>query len=82
MSSAKKRVNLFETEEGVETVAALKSMAADNAYNTGSSYSANSTNHPDNLISFVDKHVDYLKKHPAVDPSHYLANLRLMTRVR
>ena len=57
-------------------------MARDNVYNTGSSYSANSIQYPDNLIPFVDKHVNYLNAHPGLDPSQYIANLRLITRIK
>jgi hypothetical protein len=82
MSSYKKKPNLFETQEGVEIVLALKKMDADNLYKTGPSYSANTTLYPNNLIPFVNKHMDYLRSHPATDPRHYVANLRLMTRVK
>lgn len=43
-------------------------------------YSANTDLYPDNQMPFVDKHYDYLLKHPDVDPDQYLANLRLMLK--
>lgn len=82
MPNVKKKPGFLETAEGVEIEQALKRMALDSAYMTESSYSANSTLYPDNLISFVDKHLNYLRTHPAIDPRHYVSNLRLMTRLR
>lgn len=60
----------------------LQHMAKDSTYNTKPSYSANIVQYPNNLIPFTDKHMNYLYMHPAIDPYHYIANLRLMTRVR
>ena len=82
MPTAKKKVNLYESEEGALILQELRTIAADVKYNTGSSYSADSSSYSDNLIPFVDKHMRYLILHPSVDPAHYLANLRLMTRIR
>lgn len=82
MPTAKKRPDLYTSEEGAKVQAALKSMALDNGYSTIDSYSANADVHPDHLVTFVEKHMSYLQTHPSVDPDHYLANLRLMTRVR
>ena len=82
MSTVKKRVNFFESEEGLEIEHTLRQMALDMAYNTDSSYSANIEMYPDNLIPFVAKHMSYLNAHPSTDPQHYISNLRLMTRVR
>jgi hypothetical protein len=82
MSTVKKRVNFFESQEGLQIADTLKDMALDTAYNTDSSYSANSELYPDNLIPFVAKHMSYLNAHPSTDPQHYISNLRLMTRVR
>ncbi len=78
----KKKSDFFETEEGIEFEKTLVVMAKDSSYNTGPSYSANSELYPNNLIPFVNKHMDYLRNHPTTDPQHYLANLRLMTRIR
>ena len=82
MSKYKKKTDFFETEDGVEVVRILKQMSLDDTYNTRSSYSANTEVYPDNLIPFVQKHVDYLRAHPAVNPRQYIANLRLRTRLR
>ena len=81
MSTVKKK-NFFGSEEAIQIEKMLHLMATDTAYNTNSSYSADAVHYPDNLIPFVDKHMNYLKAHPSLDPQHYLANLRLMTKIR
>ncbi|MGF7229523.1 MAG: hypothetical protein ACQR33_06125 [Candidatus Saccharibacteria bacterium] len=82
MATVKKRPQFLDSEVGIEVERKLYLMTQDVAFNTGSSYSPDGELYPDNLIPFVDKHMNYLCKHPAIDPAHYLANLRLMTRVR
>jgi hypothetical protein len=54
----------------------LNEMMADPAYNTQPRYSA--VLNGDML--FVDKHMNYLSSHLAVDPDQYLSNLKLITR--
>jgi len=80
--SYKKRPNFYESEEAVEVKSTLEAMQLDLKFNTDSSYSADFEKHPDHLITFVDKHMAYLQAHPDVIPSQYLANLRLITRLR
>lgn len=82
MATVKRRPNFLDTDEGIQTEQVLRSMEANNMYNTESSYSANAVTHPDHRISFADKHMKYLSEHQAVDIDHYLSNLRLMTRVK
>ncbi len=82
MAIYKRKSDFFETNEGLGILESLRIMARDTTYNTDSSYSANSNLYPDHLIPFVAKHMEYLKNHPSTDPEHYLANLRLMTRIR
>jgi hypothetical protein len=82
MATLKKRVSFFETEEGLEILASLRGMAAGSTFNTNSSYSSNQDLHPDNLITFVEKHVNYINAHPGLDAATYVKNLRLMTRIR
>lgn len=65
-----------------EIVAALESMEADTTMLTTSAYRANTEKWPTNSISFVETHITYLKAHPAVNPSYYLSNLKLMLRTR
>jgi len=82
MPTAKRKVDFYTTEEGELVKKQLFAMAADILYKTDSSYSTDSASYDDHLIPFVDKHMRYLVAHPSVNPTHYLANLRLMTRIR
>jgi hypothetical protein len=82
MSTTKKKTSLLNAEEAEQIRQALQEMVPDAVYNTGSSYSADAALYPDNLISFVDKHMNYLMTHPGIDPWRYVANIRLMTRIR
>lgn len=82
MPSLKKRVSFFESEEGLSIRQTLQNMTKDRAYNTESSYSANALRYPNGLMPFVDKHLNYLNAHPRLDSSQYIANLRLMTKIR
>ena len=72
----------LSSETGLSAIATLEEMCANNAYKTEPTYSADSDNYPDNMIPFVDKHITYLSTHLSVNPDYYLANLRLMTRLR
>jgi hypothetical protein len=71
--------NYMEEDEVIE---ALNIMEEDGSFMTESSYSANATLYPDNKISFKNKQLAYLKSHPQVNPEQFLANLRLMTKIR
>lgn len=82
MATVKKRVNFFESETGLKVQEILSRMLEDGAFNTNSSYSADTNQYPDNLIPFVDKHMHYLNTHPNIDPQHYISNLRLLTRLK
>lgn len=82
MPSIKSRPWFADTEKGKEIKRKLQLMTEDDAYNTTATYSANTQLHPDNLITFVDKHMTYLVGHPLLDPDKYLANIRLVTRLR
>ena len=80
--SLKKPSPFLLTDEGIAAREALERLANDLAFNTPSSYSANSTLYPDNTQPFVEKHMAYLVAHPTLDPEHYVSNLRLKTRIR
>ncbi len=82
MSTMKKKNYLVDSVEGDNIKQELQQMAADQAFNTMSSYSANTKLYANNSITFVEKHMAYLNNNPTVDPNLYLSNLRLMTRVR
>jgi hypothetical protein len=68
--------------EESEIVEALRVLEANPAMVTNSAYRANTEKWPTNRASFVEVHTAYLKLHPTVNPQYYLANLRLMLRVR
>lgn len=82
MAISKRQADFITSEEGIQVRQELQSMFENDQYNTESSYSTNGELYHDNLRPFIDKHMDYLATHPSVDLHHYLANLRLMTRVR
>ena len=82
MSTYQKRSHYVDSEEGRDVRQKLQLMMRDKGYNTASSYNSNSLQYPGNRISFVDKHMNYLSVHPKLDAWMYVANLRLMTRVR
>jgi hypothetical protein len=70
------------SEEGIATLKALRSILADDTYITETSYTTNGEIYPDHVMPFLDKHMNYLQNHPAVNPQYYLSNLRLMLKVR
>lgn len=57
MSVQKIKTDFFDTEEGIEIEKILESMTKDASYDTAPRYSANVKLYPDNLMSFVDKHI-------------------------
>jgi hypothetical protein len=81
MTMLKSRKNFLETDEGQEIKLKLQEMGESGLYNTRSSYTSNTELYPDNLMSFVDKHINYLVNHPELEPKTYLANVRLVTRL-
>lgn len=49
---------------------------------TRTSYSPNTALYPDNRMSFVQRHIAYLRSHKNVDPEQYLSNIKLMITKR
>ncbi len=82
MGKAKNKINFFETSEGHEFEEHLRQMQADEQYITEPSYTTNSLKYPNNLMPFVDKHIEYMVKHPKTNPLHYISNLRLTSRLK
>lgn len=82
MPTTKAALDFTTSQNGIDTLRQLEAMASDDGYNTPASYSANTALYPDNLISFVDKHMLYLKTHTTVNTQHYISNLKLMTRLK
>lgn len=81
MAGFTRRSDYVNSEESQAVKGQLQLMAADKTYNTVSSYTPNTDRYPDNRISFVEKHMNYLNSHPQLDALKYVANLRLMTRI-
>jgi hypothetical protein len=82
MSAVAKKTNFLESEEGIETRQTLQLMEESIYFNTTSVYTPDTLHHPDNLISFVDRHMNYLSCHPNLVPEQYIANIKLMIRIR
>jgi hypothetical protein len=82
MALQKSRKGFLDTEEGQEIKSNLQLMVGSASYNTEAGYSTNAVLYPDNLIPFVDKHINYLINNPRLEPRKYLANIKLITRVR
>lgn len=82
MSRHDKKIPFPESEVGIQTRLELQKLLQDTNYTTSSEYNSNESLYPDNVISFVEKHMQYLSRHPAVNPTYYMANLRLMTKVK
>lgn len=71
---------LFNEEIREEIKLALENTAKDASFATGDTYNPNDTVYPDNKMTFVEKHMDYLRRYPQTDPRMYVSNLRLMNR--
>lgn len=69
----------LKSPEGHAAYAELLKMVGDEAYNTASTFSPSAENGD---LLFVDKHMNYLCTHLGVNTTHYLSNLRLITKVR
>ena len=65
--------------EGLEARANLMAMEADDGYKTISSYSPSSV---DGVLTFIDKHMNYLSSHGSVNAAQYVSNLQLITKIR
>jgi hypothetical protein len=82
MASYKKKVDFLQSPEADKFKQALVDMTNSDKYNTAPSYAKESEINPDCIISFIDKHMQYMCDHPSTDTRHYLANLKLMTRIQ
>jgi len=78
ISSNQYRKEFLATKAAAEIRELLKQMEESPLYATKSSYRAGVAGD----ISFADKHFAYISTHPTVRPDQYLANLRLMTKLR
>ena len=82
MSVTKRKSDFFTSEEAATARQLLVQMVEDIRYNTAPSYAADSARYPNNLLPFIDKHMNYLYDHPMINPGQYVSNLRLITRLK
>lgn len=82
MRTARYETNFIETQAGMMLKVKLEHMQASDLYITKSSYTPNTDKYEDNLIPFVDKHMNYILAHPQLDPEMYISNLKILTRVK
>lgn len=75
-------LSIYNTEEGQEILAELRSMLADDKYKTEPKFSVDIDSYPDNMMPFVDAHMSYLHKNPKIDRRGYMSNLRIMLAIR
>jgi hypothetical protein len=79
---AAKRIDIYNSEVGDKVRQKLESLQSDPGYITEESYTADVERYPGGVMPFVERHLLYLHQHPAVDPAHYLSNLRLKLKIR
>jgi hypothetical protein len=70
----------FIDQAEVETI--LASMEQDDSYNTNRGFVRDTPQSEKRSVSFKELHMNYLKKHPKINPEHYLSNLRTMLKIR
>lgn len=80
--SVTRRKSFLESQEGQDARQTLQQMTLDSSYNTVATYTADGLTYPDNLMPFVDKHINYLIAHPNLEVRAYVANVRLKSRLR
>ena len=76
MTVSMKAQEFLSSREAAEIRTELRRMMDDSRYNTRPRYSAVAKGE----VLFVDKHLTYLSLHLDVNPSHYMLNLRLITK--
>ena len=69
--------NFFATDAARRAKTDLKLMMVRPEFNTRVSFGTET----ESLLTFVDKHMLYLSKHPKVNPQQYISTLKLMTRI-
>jgi hypothetical protein len=75
-----RKQDFFDTPEGVEIKKILTLIDNSEDYNSSPSYSPNTEVYGDNLIPFVDKHMAYIRSHPALNAMQYISNLKIVSR--
>lgn len=80
MVVSKREAAFKTTEEGEWSLKTLQAMEKDAAFVSDSSFTADAEHYPDNRMPFITTHMNFLAKHPEVNPRQYIANLRLRSR--
>lgn len=70
----------FIDQQEVEKI--LTDMEQDSTYNTNPGFVRDTPQSEKRSVTFTELHVDYLRKHPKINPEHYLSNLRTMLKIR
>lgn len=76
------KIDYFETPDGIEIKELLLAMNSSDEYVTVDSYNPNSQMYALNAISFVEKHMEYIRKHPNLSATQYVSNLKIISRKR
>jgi hypothetical protein len=72
--------DFFDTPEGKEIEAILRNIAESDDFSTSSSYNPNGELYMNNSMTFVEKHMAYIRSHPKVNPNQYVSNLKISSR--
>lgn len=78
MSNTLSAQKFLKSAEAEAIRVTLRSMMLSPDFNTTSTYSPSS----EAMLTFEEKHMNYLSQHTTMNVDHYLSNLRLMTRIR
>lgn len=71
------RQEFLSTPAGADAKRELQLMVKSSVYDTVGSYDLLTGRE----LTFVQRHINYLIKHPHVSPSAYISNLRIMTKI-
>lgn len=63
-----------------EIIYILRSMESSSSFDTKQSLATSLE--PDAVITFTEKHLEYLRAHPKISARSYLANLHTMVKIR
>jgi hypothetical protein len=77
--TSKQDKSVFIDDESIDRI--LSSMEENDLLDTSRALAKDSEGSL-RLVGFHERHTNYLKMHPNVNPQHYLANIRTMIRIR